>query len=262
VVAALDARPGVRVRVVSRRPRPAEGSGRHEWATADLGSSPLEPVVDGAAIVVHLASEKGSGERDVVATGRLLAAAVDAGVAHVVVVSIVGSDRIPLPFYATKQRIEELVRASSVPWPIVRITQFHSFVARLVATQAALPLPSPIVADVRFQSVDERDAAERLVDVALAEARGYAAEIGGPEVLTLAEMASTWLEETGRRHSLLALPLAAIAAGLVASPAVEPWTLPVLEGYPAAENTPPGERRLGTVTFREWVRRRVVARGS
>ncbi|MEZ4595610.1 MAG: NAD(P)H-binding protein [Chloroflexota bacterium] len=96
---------------------------------------------------------------DVTGAQRLLAAAEAAGVRHVVVISIIGCDTIPLPFYASKMRIEALVRGSRAPWTIVRVAQFHPFVERLVATPAMLPIPAPIIADLRFQPVDEGEAA-------------------------------------------------------------------------------------------------------
>ncbi len=258
VVAALDERDATEVTIVSRRARPADEPGRHDWRTADLTSDALGPLVVDADAIIHLASEKGGGDADVRATARLLDAAAAAGVRHLVAVSIVGSDRIPLPFYDSKRRIEALVRASAVPWTIVRITQFHSFVERLVAAPAGLPLPQPIVADLRFQPVDEREAAEALVGVALGPPRGIAPEVAGPEVLTLAEIAATWLAATGAPARLLPLPLEAVGQALGPEPAAASWALPTLEGYRAAENTPAGERVLGRVTFEEWLRRRAA----
>lgn len=259
VVAVLDGRDDAEVRIASRRARPSDAPERHEWRTVDLTTGPLAPLVADTDAVIHLASGKGSGEADVRATSRLLDAALGARVRHVVVVSIVGADRIPLPFYASKQGIEALVRASAVPWSIVRIAQFHSFVERLVAAPAGLPLPQPIVADLRFQPVDEHEAAEVLVDVALGPPRGMAPEVAGPEILTLGEIAATWLAVSGATARLLPLTLESVAEALVPEPAVADWALPTLEGYRAAENTPSGERVLGRVTFREWLGRR---RGS
>ncbi|HEY3522340.1 MAG TPA: NAD(P)H-binding protein [Candidatus Limnocylindrales bacterium] len=256
VVAALDDRRGVVVRSASRGSRPADETGRHEWRTVDLTGDPLGPVLDGCDTIVHLASGKGSGDADVRVTERLLEAATAERVRHVVVVSILGSDRIPLPFYTSKRRIEALVRASRVPWSIVRIAQFHSFVERLVATPVGLPLPQPIVADLRFQPVDEREAAEALVDVTLGPPRGEAPEVAGPEVLTLGEIAATWLRVTRSPARLLPVTLEAVAGALMPEPAIADWALPTLEGYRAAENVPTGERLLGRVTFEEWLRRR------
>jgi uncharacterized protein YbjT (DUF2867 family) len=240
---------------VSRRERPPDLEPAVEWSQADLVDGDLGPAVRGASAVVHLASEKGAGEADVTGTRRLLAAALLAGVRHAVVISIVGCDRIPLPFYGVKVQVEEAVRAGGVPWSIVRVTQFHSFVERLVAAAGALPIPTPIAADLRFQPVDEREVAERLVEIAQGPPLGQAPEIAGPEILTLGQIADAWLVATGRPATLVPVPLAALppAAG---PPSPAAWAAAVLEGYHEAWNTPQGPRTLGRVRFTDWMRSR------
>ncbi len=254
VVAALEARRAVGVRVLSRREPPPDTPAHRAWATADLTTDPLEAAVEGVDAVIHLASTKGAGDGDVIGIRRLVDAAERASVRHLVVISIIGCDRIPLPFYATKLQIEAVTRAARVPWSIVRVAQFHSFVDRLVATPASLPLPSPIIADLRFQPVDEREVAERLVEVALGQPRGDAPEMAGPEVLTLVEIAAVWLAESGRAASLVPVPLEAVLGASSAAPPAS--VAAILEGYRAAENTPHGDRTLGRVRFADWLRQR------
>jgi uncharacterized protein YbjT (DUF2867 family) len=256
VVASLDARGGIDIRATSRRRTGAGDRPAHDWRAVDLRVDPLDPLVEGCDAVIHLASGTGGADEDVAMARRLVEAVRSQGVRHLVVVSIVGSDRIPLPYYGSKQRIEAVVRASGVPWSIVRIAQFHSFVERLVSVPASLALPTPIVADVRFQPVDEREAAEVLVDVAVGPPRGDAPDVAGPQVLTLAEIAATWLAETGSTAKLLAMPLAAVEGAVLSDPAPADWALAALEAYRAAANTPTGPRVLGRVTFAEWLRRR------
>lgn len=254
-VAALEAQ-GVVARVLSRRPRPADAPARREWAQANLLDGDLEPALRDADAVLHLASEKGAGDADVAGTRRLIAAAERSGTRHVVVVSIIGCDRIPLPFYASKQRIEEVVRTGRAPWTLVRVAQFHSFVERLVSAAGSLPVPAPIVSDLRFQPVDEREAADRLVEIALGPTLGDAPEIAGPELLTLGEIAASWLAETGRPATLVPVSLSAVLRGEGGEPGPAAWVGPVLEGYRAAWNTPQAARTLGRVRFVEWLRRR------
>ena len=66
------------------------------------------------------------------ATAHLLAAGAAAGVRHHVALSIVGCDRVDLPYYLGKRRQEELVAAGPVPWSVLRATQFHEFAGQLV----------------------------------------------------------------------------------------------------------------------------------
>ncbi|WP_242392669.1 SDR family oxidoreductase [Anaeromyxobacter oryzisoli] len=253
VVTTLARRGGAALRVLSRRERPPDLPTPVEWSRADLLSDALEPALRDIHAVLHLASAKGAGDPDVGAARRLLAAAIDAGVRHLVFVSIIGCDRIPLPFYGSKVRIEAAVRASGVPWSIVRVAQFHSLVDRLVRAAAALPVPTPIVADLRFQPVDEREVAERLVEIALGALLGDAPEIAGPEVATLGELAATWLSVTGRPATLVPVSVDALGSGDPAIPSPAPWARAVLEGYRAGWNTPRAECTRGRIRFGEWL---------
>lgn len=255
VVTALEER-GVVARILSRRARPENAPAQREWAQVDLLDGELEAALRGVDAVIHLASGKAAGDADVAATRRLLAAVERAGTRHLVVVSIIGCDRIPLPFYETKQRIEQEVRAGRAPWSLVRVAQFHSFVERLVATAGTLPVPAPIVSDLRFQPVDEREVADTLVEIALGPPLGDAPEIAGPEVLTLGEIAATWLSVTGRTATMAPVSVATLLRedGGVLQPAH--WVAPVLEGYRAAWNTPHAARTLGRIPFADWLRRR------
>ena len=198
-------RGNIALRQVSRRAPSALVPPHEEWLQLDLLNDPLEPALHGMRAVIHLASSKTATDQDERACRRLLAAAQAAGVAHFVVISIIGCDRIPLPFYGTKLAIEAAVRASPVPWSIVRVSQFHSFVARLVELAAASPIPTPFIPELRFQPVDEREVAEQLLAIALGEPLGNAPEIAGPEVLTLAEIDHSSRGPARARISCLAL---------------------------------------------------------
>lgn len=259
LVSLLNERGTVPLRVLCRRARPADLPVHQEWSQLDLLKDALAPAVQGVRAVIHLASSKTATDQDEIACRRLLAAAEAANVAHFVVISIIGCDRIPLPFYATKLAIETAVRESRVPWSIVRVSQFHSFVERLVATAATLPIPTPIVHDLCFQPVDEREVAERLLEIALGEPLGDAPEIAGPELLRLGEIASTWLATTGRAATLVPVSVSALFESAATS---DTWTRPVLEGYRDAWNAPRGARTLGRVRFEEWLRRRQSAKGE
>jgi uncharacterized protein YbjT (DUF2867 family) len=136
---------------------------------------------------------------------RLLSAVAEAGVRHHVDVSIVGADRVPLRYYAGKVEQERLVRASGVPWSIVRATQFHSLVASILGNTARFGLLPG--AAVPLQPVDAREVAVLVADVAAAEPTGTATELAGPEVRTLRELAQTWRLQTGRRAVVVPFPV-------------------------------------------------------
>jgi hypothetical protein len=136
--------------------------------------------------------------RDVQGTHNLLAAARAAGAPHLVYVSIVGVDRVPVPYYRIKLEVEQLVEASCLPWTVLRATQFHDLVAsalRVLTRPPVVLLP----AGTAFQPVDVRDVAPRLVELALAPATGRGADLGGPQVRAVTDLSRAYLDAVGRR---------------------------------------------------------------
>lgn len=204
-VAALCAA-GHAPRILSRRPAvdPAgTAHARADHAVADLRSGRgLAAALDGVDTVLHLATNRRSDAR---ATQTLVDAARAAGVQHLVYLSIVGVDAVPLGYYRSKLACERIIADSGVAHTILRATQFHDFVAG--AFRAQRRLPRVITIDVPFQPIDTGAVAARLVElVASAPAGGRVDDLGGPEVLPMRVLAQQWLEargtdpETARRH--------------------------------------------------------------
>ena len=91
---------GHHVRAMSRRSHVGY-TGVH-WSQGDLlANTGIDAAVDGVDVVVHGATQ-GTGDKDVTSTQNLATAARRAGVGHIIYVSIVGIDRIPLPYYQTQ----------------------------------------------------------------------------------------------------------------------------------------------------------------
>jgi uncharacterized protein YbjT (DUF2867 family) len=153
---------------------------------------------------VHAATSQDKG--DIEAGRRLLAAARRAEVTHMIYVSIVGIEKVPLPYYRTKLAVERLVEDSGLPWTIVRATQFHDLVAGFAAAQRWSPLTFAF-AGVEFQPIDTRDVAAELARVALAGPAGRAPDLGGPQVLTSAEITRDFLRAAGRRRPVVSVRL-------------------------------------------------------
>ena len=208
VVAAVRAS-GAVARVPSRRDAPAGGARDVEWVRADLASGAgLADAVAGVDAVIHAASDSTRAEEvDVAGTRRLVAAARAARVGHIVYVSIVGIDEMPsVAYYRCKLGAEWIIATGGVPWSVLRATQFHSFVAAIIATADRVPFVLPLPTAFRFQSVDEREVAERLVQAAGATPAGRLPDLAGPEVMTLGAAAREWKEVTGVRKPVLAVP--------------------------------------------------------
>ncbi|TCC25550.1 SDR family oxidoreductase [Kribbella speibonae] len=177
------------VRVLSRKPGPGRVVGD---LTTGAG---LSAAVDGADVVVHLATSQG--RRDIAQTRNLLEAA--AGVRHLVVMSIAGIDRIPLPYYRHKLEVERLVAESGVPYTIQRATQFHTLLDRIFS----LKLPALFAPAVELQPIAVEEVAVRLTELVAAPVNGRAPDIGGPERRPVPELARVWRAVRGSRRPVV-----------------------------------------------------------
>ncbi|WP_431967162.1 SDR family oxidoreductase [Nocardia sp. bgisy134] len=187
------------VRVLSRRP----GAGTH---VGDLQTGEgVAEAVAGVDAVVHAASDfRKFGGPDIEQTRNLLAAAKDVG--HLLYVSIVGIDRIPFRYYRNKLACEQVITESSVPHTILRATQFHELIAEILQRVEGLPI-APLPLDFRFQPVATVDVAARIAELIQGPPLGRAPDFGGPEVLTMAELAEVWRAERSRPRRIVRLPL-------------------------------------------------------
>jgi uncharacterized protein YbjT (DUF2867 family) len=188
---------GHQARVLSRRGGPGV-------VTGDLaGGVGVDDAVRGAGTILHLASRP---RHDTALTRTLLDAALRSGRPHLVFVSIVGVDRVPLGYYREKLAGEGLVAGSGLPWTTLRATQFHNLLDALFGAVGRAGV-LPVLARAVFQPVDVRDVAARLVELAAAEPAGRVLQLGGPEVRAMDDLARAWLRGTGRRRRVLPVPL-------------------------------------------------------
>ncbi|MBK5307048.1 MAG: NAD(P)H-binding protein [Frankiaceae bacterium] len=150
-----------------------------------LDPSTLGPALEGADCVVHLASNprKDTRRTEVDGTRNVLAARPPG--ASLIYLSIVGCDRTPFPYYRAKTAAEALVRAAPDGY-VVRATQFHSLAGFM--TKPRVLGRSVVPRGALMQPVAEDFVASVLVG-AVGDPGGAPAEIGGPEQLTMAEIA-------------------------------------------------------------------------
>jgi uncharacterized protein YbjT (DUF2867 family) len=198
---------GHRAVVFSRKA--AEGP---DWIQGDLATGTgLADAVADAEVVVHAGSAttqvRRAKEIDVGGTRRLLNAAVGAGVGHFVFISIVGIDGIDYPYYRAKVAAEALVREGPLPWSVLRATQFHSLIEAFLGRFSRVPGLLTVPFSWKFQPVDAREVAARLLEITVAEPAGMLPDFGGPEVRDLRSLAQAWLEARGSARRLLNLPM-------------------------------------------------------
>ena len=234
------------VRVLSRSAHePADGV---EYVTGDLlKNEGIDAAVAGAGVIVHCA---GGRKDDDVATRNLVAAAARSGTPHLVFISVVGADRIPVTgaadramfgYFGFKLAAEQVVAGSGLPWTTLRATQFHDLSLTVAQQMAKLPV-IPVPAGVRFQPVDTGEVAERLVELALGAPAGLVPDMAGPEVASMADLIRGYLRARGKHRLLVPLWLPGRAARAVRSGA----------------NLAPG-RAVGHRTWADFLAERVPA---
>jgi uncharacterized protein YbjT (DUF2867 family) len=198
---------GAPVRVLSRHPQgPADGV---EFVLGDLDTGDgVAAALAGVDVVVHCAGAETGDEERARALGR---AARAAGVRHLVNVSVVGADRMPVTgradralfgYFAAKLGAEQAVAASGVPWTTLRATQFHELVLTVVRALTRLPVV-PFPSGMRGQPVAAADVADRLAELALGVPCGLAPEVAGPRVYALPDLLRDYLRRTHRRRPLV-----------------------------------------------------------
>lgn len=180
-----------------------------------------------ADVVVHCAT---SFRHEVTMARTVLAAKP----AHLIYISIVGCDRVPLPYYKQKLAAERLIINSGTPHTILRATQFHSLLRKMFDNLSKLPLmPVPGFA---FQPIDEAEVALQLAILAQSAPSGTAPEMGGPEIREATDLARTYLAATKKTRTLL--PLKAPGA--------------TYRAYRAGGNLTP-DHAVGTRTFADYL---------
>lgn len=209
---------GYPVRGMSRRARPAAEWPGAEWAQADLETGEgIEAAVEGIEILVHCAgSNKGDEEK----TRNLVQAASRAGVRHLVYISVVGADRIPVKsfvdrtmfgYFASKLAAEHIVADSGLPWTTLRATQFHYLTLQVARQMAKLPVV-PLPAGFQFQPVDEGEVATRLAELALGTPAGLVPDMGGPKVYSMADLLRGYMRASQRLRPIIPVWLPGKAA--------------------------------------------------
>jgi uncharacterized protein YbjT (DUF2867 family) len=207
---------GYRVRVLTRSSREA-GEGV-EFATGDLATGAgIEAAVAGAGVIVHCA---GSAKGDEGKAESLVRAASGAGARHLVYISVVGADRVPVAggvdramfgYFASKLAAERVVAGSGLPWTTLRATQFHDLMFTTARQMTRMPVV-PVPAGFRFQPVDTGEVAARLVDLALGTPAGLVPDMAGPKVYEMRELVRGYLRAARKRRAIVPVPAPGKAA--------------------------------------------------
>jgi uncharacterized protein YbjT (DUF2867 family) len=207
---------GRTVRVLSRSSQETQDG--IELVSGDLATGAgIDAAVQGAEIIVHLAgTTKGDEEK----AANLVSAASRAGARHLVYISVVGADRVPVVsgvdramfgYFAAKHAAERAVAESGVPWTTLRATQFHDLTLATAQEMAKMPVV-PVPAGFRFQPIDTDEVAARLVELALGTPAGLVPEMAGPRVYPMTELVRGYLRARRKHRPILPIRLPGKAA--------------------------------------------------
>ena len=203
----------------------------------------LKEATAGAQVVIDLANSPSFEDKAVLeffqTSGRnLLAAEAAAGVRHHVALSIVGTDRTPENgYFRAKVAQEEMIKASGIPYTIIRSTQFLEFL-RAIAAEGSEGNTVRISPGL-FQPIASDDVAGFVADVALAAPRNGIVEIAGPERAPFNEIVARYLKAVGDPRAVVSDPEARYWGGRVEERSLVPL----------------GEARLGRIGLDDWLRR-------
>jgi uncharacterized protein YbjT (DUF2867 family) len=202
----------------------------------------LAEALSGAQVVVDVANSPSFEDKAVLeffqTSGRnLLAAEAVAGVKHHVALSVVGSDRLPDSGYLrAKLAQESLIKASGIPYTIVRSTQFFEFVGGIA--QAGAQEQTIHLSPAHLQPIGSDDVADAIADVTLGSPVNGTIEIAGPERIPLDEFVGRYLRAIGDTRQIVADVHARYFGTEINDQSL----------------TPAGEHRAGAMHFGEWLR--------
>ena len=161
----------------------------------------LDEALSGAQVVVDVSNAPSWEDAAVMkffdaSTRNLLSAEGKAGVRHHVALSVVGTERLQESGYFRAKLVQEnLIAASSIPYTIVRATQFFEFIGGIA--QEATKGQVVTVPSALMQPMSADDVAAAMADYALAPAVNRIVEIAGPDALGIDEIVRRFLIATG-----------------------------------------------------------------
>ena len=227
----------------------AVAASRSSGVNAVTGEGLVEVLV-GAQVVVDVTSSPSFEDAAVLeffekSTRNLLATEADAGVAHHVVVSIVGADRIPDSGYMrAKVAQEKLIQSAAIPYTIVRATQFFEFIETIVAQfptdGQTVHLPSAFI-----QPILTDDVADALIDIILGVPVNGIIDLAGPDRFRFEEIVRQFLNATHDSRQVVVDSHARYFGAALNDQLV-----------------PQGNSLIGSTRFEDWLNRSIAQRSA
>lgn len=167
----------------------------------------LAAALTGAKVVVDVSNSPSFADDEVMkffktSTTNLLAACKEAGVRHLVALSVVGTDRIPESGYMrAKEAQESLIKSGGVPYTILRATQFLEFVAAIAESNAEgeiTRMPTALL-----QPIAAEDVASVVTELAVGDPQNKVIELGGPDAQPMDEWIRRYFAATNDKRQVV-----------------------------------------------------------
>jgi uncharacterized protein YbjT (DUF2867 family) len=210
----------------------------------------LAEAMRGAAVVIDVANSPSFEDKPVMeffeTSGRnLMAAEKAAGVKHHIALSVVGTDRMQASGYFRAKLVQEnLIKASGIPYTIVRATQFFEFVGSIAqgGTDGQVVRLSPAM----MQPIVSDDVAAALAEIAFEKPLNGTVDLAGPEPIRMDELVRKYLAANRDARTVIT----EVKAGYFGTPVNDQSLTPDV----APGRTP----RVGSTRFEDWLKRTVA----
>lgn len=179
---------------------------QYGWQYFDLDTTNSQLDLSGFDIVLHLASNTKNlnADSDIKGIQQLLTCAKKDQVQHFIYMSIVGVDQVPVKYFRTKRKTEQLLMESGLGYSIIRSTQFFEFFEAEVLSK--LKNPINIFPNLNYQPIETRLVAQKLIATCQASPTYTIEEIGGSEILSLKKAIQLYQQRKGNKARLFAIP--------------------------------------------------------
>lgn len=205
----------------------------------------LSAAFEGTEVVVDVANSPSFEDQAVLdffetSSRNLLKEEAKAGVRHHVALSVVGTDRLQSSGYFRAKLVQEdLIKASEIPYTIVRATQFFEFVGAIAESAAdgeTVRLPPALM-----QPIFSEDVAAALADIAVGAPQNGTIELAGPEPIRMDELVRQFLVVNGDARQVVTEPEATYFGTAVDDRSLTPGESP----------------RTGTTRYADWLSHRM-----
>lgn len=178
----------------------------YKWKFFDLDASDKELDLQGFDTVLHLASNTSDlkANSDITGIKQLIKAIQKGQIKHLIVISIVGVESLPVKYFKTKNKVELLIKEAVVNYSIIRSTQFFEFFEKEIQNKVKLPIA--FIPNLKYQPIDVDIVANHLVEVCKSNATNSIVEIGGAEIIFFKQAIKTYQNITGNSSTIISIP--------------------------------------------------------